>query len=264
MSREPKIDRKALRKSDGFVEKGRQAVEALFREKRVAAIAVGVLALAVGGYYAYDAWYNKQLNADWTAFYKADEAKPEERIAQLKQVYEKGGRTRAAFLAAVTVADHYAQAAELKLEKQAAPVAKPAKDKKAAEDTRKDTEPTLSAEQAAQASGEWYGKALGFSSLLPGERELLTLDVGVAAEREGKWDVATEKYKAVVDMGGESKPLAMLHLGRMHEHKKETDAARKLYESISKDFSTSEFATMAKNYLRKMDSALLESATGKL
>lgn len=268
MSRDPKIDRKTLKKNDTFVVKGRQAVNALLQERRVFGLAVAALAVLVGGYYAYDAYSSNRLNKDWNAYYLAEEAKGEEQVTKLKAAYQGGGNTRATFMAAVTLGDHYIDAGRRKIEaekvKANGGAKAPAKDakadaaKKAADaEARKDIEPSLTVAQCGENAAEWYGKAVGSSGLLEGERELLTLDQGHAIEMQGKWDDAAAKYKAVVDMGGQSKPLALIHLGRIHELKKDKDGAKALYKTVAQEFASSEYATTAKSYLRRMDSALL-------
>jgi hypothetical protein len=271
MSRDPKIDRKALKKPDTFVEKGREAAAALFRGRRVLAAAGLGLVVLIGGYYAYDAYSTKKLNNDWIAYYQAEEAKGDEQTTKLKQAYQQGGNTRASFMTAVTLGDHYIDSGRRKLEaakvKAMGAAKAPSKDPKDAaknaadEEARKDTEPSLTTEQCAQNAGEWYGKALGFSGLLAGERELLTLDVGHASEMAGKYDEAAGHYKAVGNMGGQSKPLALIHLGRMHELKQDKEGAKTLYKTVASEFGSTEYATTAKSYLRRMDSALL--APGK-
>ncbi len=259
MSRE-RIDRKQLKRPDGFVQKGRQIVESLFREPRAALIALGVVAIGVGAYYAYDAYASRRLNRDWIAYYQADEAKGADRTAKMKAAFETGGNTRAALSAAVFLADHYYGAAQQKAER-AKVKSVSGKDAKKPKEGEEDPEPSLSPQQAAEAAAEWYGKALGFSLLLAGEREMLTLDAGHALELQGKWDEALGRYKSVVEMAGPAKPLAMLHSGRMHEVKKEKDAAKNLYQSISQEFANTEYARLAKNYLRGMNSALLETSS---
>lgn len=259
MSRE-RIDRKQLKRPDGFVQKGRQIFESLFREPRSALIALGVLGIGIGAYYAYDAYASRRLNRDWIAYYQADEAKGADRVAKMKSAFESGGNTRAAVSAAVFLADHYYGAAQLKAEQQKVKQAT-GKEPKKRKEGEEDPEPTMTTTQAAEAATQWYGKALGFSLLLPGEREMLTLDAGHALELQGKWDEALGRYKSVVEMEGQAKPLAMLHSGRMHEVKKEKDAAKTLYQSISQEFANTEYARLAKNYLRSMNSALLDTTS---
>jgi hypothetical protein len=272
MSRDPKIDRKTLKKNDTFVVKGRQALNALMQERRVIGVGIAGLALLVGGYYAYDAYSTRRLNKDWVAYYQAEEAKGDEQITKLKEAFKSGGNTRGTFMAAVTLGDHYMDAGRRKIEADkvkanggSKPPAKDAKvdpTKKAAEEeARKDIEPTLTVEQCGVNAAEWYGKALGTSGLLDSERELLTLDQGHALEMQGKWDEAAAQYKSVADRGGQSKPLALIHLGRMHELKQDKEGAKALYKTVAQEFSSSEYATTAKSYLRRMDSALL--APGK-
>lgn len=259
MSRD-RIDRKQLKRPDGFVQKGRQIFESLFREPRMALIALGVVGVGVAAYYAYDAYASRRLNRDWISYYQADEAKGADRTTKMKAAFEGGGNTRAALAAAVFLADHYYGAAQMKAER-AKVKAVTGKEAKKPKEGEEDPEPALNAQQAAEAATDWYGKALGFSLLLPGEREMLTLDAGHALELQGKWDEALGRYQSVVQMEGQAKPLAMLHSGRMHEVKKEKDAAKTLYQSISQEFANTEYARLAKNYLRTMDSALLETTS---
>src|SRR5690606_1351965 len=110
--------RKTLKRPDGFVQWGRQALDALFREPRIAFMALGGLAILVGAYYAYDAWNTRRLNSDWVAYYQADEAQGPEKTEKMKAAYESSGNTRAGLAAAVFLADHYYGAAQLKAEQQ--------------------------------------------------------------------------------------------------------------------------------------------------
>lgn len=254
MSRESQVDRKALKRPDGFVQVGRRALESLVQERKFIFGGLGVVALVCLAYYGYSGWTDRQLNRDWIAYYQAEDAKEGDQPAKFKEAYEKGGKTRAAFLAAVSLADHFLRSAQYKAEfaQQGSKKADPKKTS-----SLKDLEPALSLEQASQSASEWYKKALEFSLLLPGERELLTLDYGQSLEIQNKLDEAQTAYQSVVDMNGQSKPLALLHLGRMFEMKKDKEKAKSLYQSVSTDFGNTEYARIAKNYLRRMDSALL-------
>lgn len=233
MSREH-MDRKALKQPDNFVALGQKALVALLKQKTVLLAGLGgVLAVALA-FYGYGAWKDRQLNRGWIAFYQAEEAKEAEKPAKWKEAYEKGGSTRAAYMAAVTLGDYYFKAFET-------PV------------------PNTTLEQAADLAVEWYNKALSFSLLLASERELLTLNLGQALELQKKTDEALATYQKAVAMGGQSKPLALLHVGRLLEAKKDSEAAKAAYQSIIADFAMSEYARVARNYLRRMGSALLES-----
>ncbi len=233
MSREH-MDRKALKQPDNFVALGQRALVALLKQKSaLAGGLVGILVVALA-YYGYGAWTDRQLNRGWIAFYQAEEAPEADRPSKWKEAYESGGSTRAAYMAAVSLGDYYFKAFET-------PVA------------------GTTSEQAAQSAVEWYSKALSFSLLLPSERELLTMNLGQALELQKKNDEALASYQKTAAMGGQSKPLALLHVGRLLESKKDTEAARAAYQSIIADFAMSEYARIARNYLRRMGSALLES-----
>jgi hypothetical protein len=233
MSREH-VDRKALKQPDNFVALGQRALVALLKQKSVllgALVGTVVLALA---YYGYGAWKDSQLNRGWLAFYQAEEAKEADRPSKWKEAFERGGSTRAAYMAAVSLGDYYYKAFETPI-------------------------PGTTPEQAAASAAEWYTKALSFSLLLPSERELLTMNLGQALELQKKTEEALASYQKSAAMGGQSKPLALLHVGRLQEAKKDKEAARTSYQSIVADFAMSEYARIARNYLRRMDSALLES-----
>lgn len=268
MSKETKVDRKAIKRPDTFVAKGRQALETMFKNRSGVAGALGVTALLVGGYYAYDWWSSRVSIRDWVAYHRAEEATGADRVAKWKAAYEGGGRTRGAFLSAVSVADHYYDAARRKAEAERirTVTGKERAAKKAGtveDDVARDLEPTLTLAQTAETAADWYGKALKFSFLRPEERELLTLDRGHALELQGKNEDALKEYKSVVNDGGQSKALAMLHAGRIHETRNEKDAAKDLYQAIASEFGTTEYARIAKNYLRRMSSPLLTSPSAK-
>jgi hypothetical protein len=250
MSRESHIDRKLLKKPDSFVVLGRKLLAKLLEERKVLWVAGAVVAAGAAIYYGYGAWHNSRLNRDWLAYHLADEAKPEEQTAKRKEVFEKGGRTRAAFLAAVSLGDHYLQAAQAKVEATKA-------EGKSERTLQKDTEPKLSLEESANAASEWYKKALAFSFLLPAEKEMLILDEGNSLEIAGKREEAKVSYQKAADMNGPVKPLALLHLGRLYEAAQDREKAKSLYQSVSTDFGSTEYSRVAKNYLRRMDSPLL-------
>ncbi len=241
MSHEPHVDRKALKKPDGFVQLGLRALGALFQERNYVMGALVCVALAAAAYYGYSAWNRRVLARDWLAYYQAETAKESEQVAKYKQAYENGGKTRAAFLAAVALGDHYFQSAQSKV--QAA--------------TGKDLEPSLSLDQAAQNSVDWYRKAGEFSFLLQAEKDLLTLNLGQAFELQGKADEAQSVYQKVADGNGPSRAMALLSVGRIWEAKKNSEKAKATYQAVATDFANTEYAKIAKNYLRRMDSPLL-------
>jgi tetratricopeptide (TPR) repeat protein len=257
MSREH-IDRKTLKRPDSFVAWGQRGLGLLFREKKVVAgLAVGIL-LVAAGFYAYGAWTNQKLNKGWVAYHQAEEATGAERVDKWKKAYEVGGNSRAAYISAVALADHYFHSAQEKAEKAAVASAPPAK-KTDKPSEHEDPEPTMTKEQVAQSAADWYTKALGFSLLLDSEKELLTLNLGQSLELLGQTDAALEQFQKASAMGGQGKALAILHVGRMLEAKNDVEGAKKTYQGLVADFAMSEYARIARNYLRRMDSRLLST-----
>ncbi len=251
-----KIDRKALKKPDTFVRRGRQALESLAQNRNPLLILLVLIVAAGFGYEAYKSWSSSRLAKGWTSYFEANELKGPERIAKMKEVYETSSGQRGSFMAAVTVADHYYDAAQRKVRSLRVKEVT-GKEAKLADETKQDLEPTLTVQQAGAQAVEWYGKALGFSGLIPAERDLLNLNQGYAWEIQGNWDEALKAYQSVVDSGGQGKALAMVNAGRALEAKKEVAAAKTTYQTVATDFPNTEYARMAKNYLRRMDSPLL-------
>ncbi|MBY0369608.1 tetratricopeptide repeat protein [bacterium] len=247
MSRENHLDRKLLKRPDFFVEKGRALLGTLAAQSRGIWGVIGALAVATAAYYGYAAWKDRRLGQDWLAYYQAMELPQDQRAAKLKTVYDGASHSRAKQVAAASLGDHYAASLQVKTRT-----------------SKVDTDPesTLSLDQAAAAALDWYTKALDFSFLLPLERDLLVINQGNAYEAQQKWAEALARYQSVAQGTSEARPVGMLHTGRLLEKQGKADEAKKLYQQVSADFPNTEYARMARNYLRRASSPLL-AAPGK-
>jgi len=89
------------------------------------------------------------------------------------------------------------------------------------------------------------------------ERELLILNQGTALETQEKWAEAQSRYEVVAKGSSEAKPLGMIHQARLLERQAKPEDAKKLYQAVASDFPTTDYARVARNYLRQMNSPLL-------
>ena len=231
MSKPPRIDRKTLKTPDQFVKKGQLFVGFLASQQSrfLPILILGLLILL--GVYGFDWWSGKKLTNGWVTYQEAMRAPEAERTEKLKKVFETTRLSRPSLFAAVNVADHYFDEAKKDLLK--APSA-----------------PSANATQAV----EWYNKALEHKDLLVAEKQLLLVNRGGAQEMQQKLDDALVSYREAADLTGDGKGLAMLHVGRALELKREPAKAIETYEKVSADFNNTEYAKVAKNNLRRMKS----------
>lgn len=235
MTKLPEIDRKTLKQPDEFVRGGRSVLDFLVKQKkRFVPVLIGA-AVVFTGLVVFDWWSARKDKAAWESYSTAAKAPEAERWDKLKAVYSEHGKSRAVFFAAIDLADHYYELA-----------------KKAVTATPPVTNPP-----DATTAGEWYGKSLEFSGLLPKERQLILINKGNAAELAGKLDEALADYKQAEDLASDAKPLAQLSSARIHELKNEPDKAVELYEKVSVESQATEFGKLAKNSVRRLKSPLL-------
>lgn len=242
-----RLDRKLLKRPDYFVEQGRVMLQRLVGQRR-ALIGFALTLVAITGvYYVYNGLAEKRIQADWVAYYEASQKPVAERAAALKAVYEKASNSRAKQLAAASLGDHYALSQKAK---------QPG-------NKGEDPEAKLSAAEVSTQSLDWYAKAQDFSFLQPLEKDLLTLNTAAVLEGENKLAEAASRYDAVAKSSTDAKPLGQLHSARLLEKGGKKDDARKLYRAIATDYPSTDYARIARNYLRRMDSPLFSSPAGK-
>lgn len=218
--------------------KGQTALSWLASQRfRFLPILIAALAVVLIGY-GYDWWSQNRLENAWKAYSDATKLPEPQKWEDLKTVHEKWKGLRPAFFAAVALGDHYFSEA-----------------KKAA---LKD-EASKDVQTGALSAADWYGRALAGNDLLPAEKQLLYINRGEAQEMQKKYDEAMNDYKMASDFGGDSKPLAMLHMARALELKNDPTKAAETYERITVDFSNTEYAKMAKNHLRRLKSPLFNA-----
>lgn len=242
MAHEEKIDRKALKSPDAFVSRGQRLLDWLF-EQRVRLLPVLVLALAVVvGVYVFDHLSHKKENEAWDAYYAATKMDEAKRPESMKTVQSRFGSTRAGLYAATWLADKDLEAAK----KAAAEVTAPAVSQKA--------------QDLGTSAAQWYGEALKYKDLLPGERQLLHLDRAVALEVAGKLTDALAEAKQAASYSGEAKGMALLTEGALEERTGDKAKAKETYAKIAADLAGTESAKLAKTMLRRLDSTLLGEA----
>jgi len=235
VSKPPRIDRKTLKNPDEFVTKGRATLDFFVRQQNRFLPVLIVVILAVAVTYGYDYYNRQKQEKGWQAYTAALKLPEAERWEKLKTLHAELKSGRPAFFAAVGIADHYFDEAKKEIAK--APSEKPA---------------------SAATSAEWYLRATAEPSLLPAEQQLLHINRGGALEIAGQWDEAQQSYQRGADLVGDSKGLALLGVGRVHEAKGEAPKAFEVYEKVAQDFSSNEYGKMAKGSLRRMKSPLFE------
>ncbi|MCB0416148.1 MAG: tetratricopeptide repeat protein [Bdellovibrionales bacterium] len=241
MGKPPKIDRKALKQPDEFVTSGRSFVDVLVDHRKSVGILVGVVCAVAAIYYSYSWWNQRQLNRGWLDYLEVSKMeKPEEKWAAMAGFFEKASNLRPRYQAAIDLGDHYF--GELKA---------------ATEDPKKE-----------KPSGEnlavkWYSNALSYGALLPMERQLVLINLGQSYELSGDRESAKAQYESAAAIEGEAKGLALLNVGRVYELLGDTAKAKENYEKVTKDFAGTEYARLAKNYQRAIDSPLVKELSGK-
>jgi len=239
VSKPPRIDRKTLKNPDEFVTKGRATLDFFVRQQNRFIPVLIVVILAVAATYGYDYYNRQKQDKGWEAYAAALKLPEAERWEKLKTLHAELKSGRPAFFAAVGIADHYFDEAKKELAKAppGTPEGKPA---------------------SAAISAEWYSRAAAEPSLLPAEQQLLHINRGGALEIAGQWDEAQQAYQRGADLAGDSKGLALLGVGRVHEAKGEAPKALEVYEKVAQDFSANEYGKMAKGSVRRMKSPLFE------
>lgn len=233
MDKHTKIDRKELKRPDQFVVKGRAAFNFLMeKRRRFVPVLIGGLVL-VGVVYLVDWWSEQKLEKGWLEFNRLNKLVGMERVDQLKVFQGSNSSSRPGYFAAVAIADYYYDEAKK-------------------EALKKGGTPTDNAVQAAT----WYGRALEFSGLVAGEKQLIYINRGNSKEIQNQLDEAFKDYSLAADFGGEPTGLALLNMGRIHEMRGEGPKAEEIYKKVSTDFVNTEYARLAKSFLRRMSSPL--------
>lgn len=235
MSKPPVIDKKSLKTPDEFVQKGTQLMSrvAMYRTK-VLPVAIAAAVIVVLGY-TYQWWEERNGEAHWKTYFEATKLADAEKWASFKKIAEEG-KSRAAFLASVSLADHHFDEAKKALLKDSNVI--PAD---------------------AETAGTWYSKALAYSGLVPNEKQLLTINLAQSLEMQKKYDDALAKLKTAAELPGELKGLALLDSGRNLELKNEKARAIETYEKVAADFLGTEYARTARNHVRRLNSPIFAS-----
>ncbi|MCB0405536.1 MAG: tetratricopeptide repeat protein [Bdellovibrionales bacterium] len=202
---------------------------------------VALICATAAVYYSFSWWSQRQLDKGWLGYLEVSKMeKPEEKWAAMAGFFESASNLRPRFQAAIDLADHYF--AELK-----AAVEDPKKEKPAGENL----------------AVKWYSNALSYGGLLPMERQLVLINLGQSYELSGDRENAKAQYEAAAGVDGEAKGLALLNVGRLYELLGDTAKAKENYDKVAKDFAGTEYARLAKNYQRAIDSPLIKELSGK-
>lgn len=235
MDKNPKLDRKELKRPDQFVARGQQFFQFLMaRRRRFGPVLIGGVVL-VAVVYLFDWWSDQRLAKAWVEYNKVAKVAGTGRLDKLKHFHAENGNARPGYFAAVALGDYYLDEAR----KQA---------------LKKDGNPA----ETGRLAVDWYGRALEFRGLISGEKQLLYLDRGAAKEVLKQLDEAFKDYQMAVDFGGEPAGLALINMGRLHEMKGEAAKAEEIYKKISTDYVNTEYAKLAKSLLRRMTSPLFQ------
>ena len=237
MNKTPKIDRKQLKSPDQFVKKGRALFNFMWGHQNQYVPVIIAAVVGVIGYYTFDWWQEKRQMEIWATYVSATKQTDDKKWDKLKEVALQHPGKRAGILATVAVADHKFDEARKELAKEKGDASKPAGE-----------------------AAEWYAKALSQKMVASTELQLLLIDRGAAIELMQKFDEALGEYKSASETDGVSRGLALLNVGRIYELKSENDKAIETYSKISTDFVDTEFAKMARNYLRRLKSPLFKDS----
>lgn len=243
MTKPTKLDRKALKTPDKFMQRGQAALGVLANHRNTLYIGLGIFIVVLVGYYGYGYWTDRKQDSAWKIFEEANKAAEAQRWDKLKGIYPTLVQSRPKFLTAIALADHYFD-----------------ESKKEALKTGGNAE-TIAKNGAL--SVEWYSKALDYGELLPFERQLVLVNRGGAQELLKKWDEALADYQKASEITGEAKGVALLGVGRAWELKNDNTKAIAAYEKVTIEMGGSEFGKMAKNFIRRLKSPLLKSSPSK-
>jgi len=233
LNKPPKIDRKTLRNPDEFMKKGQAFLDVL-QEQRTRFLSVAVIAVVVViGVYAYDIWSESKAEKAWKDYVDAEKLEGDKKVEALKGVVGNFGSSRPTYLAALALADYYF------------------------EEAKKEALKGGDATKLATDSVEWYTKALDYGALNSFEKQLVHIDRGSAYEIGKKYDDAMNDFKKASELEGTAKGLALLGTARIFELKSDPGKAAETYEKISTEQANTEYARLAKNYLRRLKSPLL-------
>ena len=246
--------------------RGRSFIEMLSkRRQRLYSVLIGV-AVLIAGVYAFDYWSNHRLNENWQNFYRINKTEGDTKWKEMEAYFEGAPKVRPAYFAAVSLGEHYFNEAKRamywvapteKTDAKADPkTEKTAADTKAEEDKAEAKPPELTTAEAAERSVSWYTKALEFGELLPAERQLIYINRGNGYELAGQIEKANVDYQTAVDYGGGPKGLAMLNLARGKNLLGDKEGAKTIYQTIVKELQDTEYAKLAKNHLRRLESPL--------
>lgn len=240
MSKPPKIDEKSLKGPDGFQKTGTELLSKLPLERIPAVPTILVIVGCLLGYLGFHWWSNNEEEKSWKAYHKAVKAPEDKRWDAVAQFYEGHKGRRSGYFAALTLGDHYFDAA-----------------KKASLASKID-EVKMNAEKALT----WYQNALSLGGLAESETQLLRVQKGGALELLEKIDEAQAEYLAASNLSSSvGKAYALLCLGRTWEMKKDLNKASEFYGRVATEFDKSQYAILAKGHLRRLKSPIFAEGT---
>ncbi len=257
MDKHPKIDRKAIKRPDAFVERGRETLSLIYERRMQILPWLGGAVAIVIGVFAYNALTGHKLDKAWEGYYAASKQTEPQKWDALKKFYQDSSNNRAGYLAAVNLGDHYFDEAKKQWLKGLTPPS--AKDAKAPADKAADDAAAKGGPSLGAQAADWYGKAETFAGLLPAEKQLIEVDRGQALEMDKKYDEALVEYQKAVDQGGDAKPFAQLQMARALELKNDRAKAAETYQKIAAESADTEFGKQAKSQLRLLKSPLYQS-----
>jgi tetratricopeptide (TPR) repeat protein len=240
LQKDPKIDRKSLKNPDAFVIRGQRAIHQLI-EQRTPLIAIAAFGLLViFGFYGYQWYAAHRAEGSWQRLAEINKAPDAERWDKYKTLFNDVSWSRPKYFAAIALGDHYFD----ETKKEAI---------KAGGDINKSSASAL----------EWYNKALDYGELLPKERQLVLVNRGSVYEMAKKYDEALADFQKAADLSQDAKGFALLNVAREFELKGDEAKAVQTYEKIALEFKETEYAKLAKNYLRRLKSPLFKAEPKK-
>ncbi len=240
MSKPPKIDEKSLKGPDGFQKTGTQLLSKLPLDKIPAVPTILVIVGLLLGYLGLQWWSNNEEEKSWKAYHRAMKEPEDKRWEALGKFYDGNKGRRSGYFSALTLGDHYFDAA-----KKAALANKP-------DETKTEAEKALA----------WYQNALKQGRISESETQLLQVQKGGALELLGKLDEAQAEYLQASNLSSSvGKAYALLCLGRTWEMKKNLDKATEFYGRVATEFDKSQYAILAKGHLRRLKSPMFAEGT---
>ncbi len=231
MSKDIKLDRKELKKPDEFVSKGRAIMNFIQQRQRrfiTVLVITGFFILAI---FALDRWSKHKLVKNWIEFYEITKMSETEKWGKLQEFIGGKSMTRPVLMATIELADHYVD--------------------KAKRGEKKDLDFAI----------ELYSKVLQSGDLLPEEKQLVYYNRATLYEMNSKYDEALKDYQLASEFSIQNRALVLISIGHLYETMNNKEKAIEFFNKVINDFVDTEFARIAKNSLRRLESPIFKDGS---